>query len=182
MTSCSNWAIGSKRAERRAAYDDQTLFGQYGLTGAGDHNRKLPRTQRRDRQRRRDRRENCTDNGAGLGGAIRIMESAIEGAAIAIGESLVPTLTKEQTHSKTRRPGSLRLYKTPERDHKRRQVEDRSSSVGAYGLTNQSNERSCFGRQTRSLDLSRTVDRHWSRRWPSAATAAERRAPQRPPR
>jgi TP901 family phage tail tape measure protein len=72
----------------------KTLFGQYGLTGVA-----ITTANFRDLNDAIDNADGTAARtaqtmDAGLGGAIRIMESAIEGAAIAIGESLVPTLTK----------------------------------------------------------------------------------------
>lgn len=72
----------------------KTLFGQYGLTGVA-----ITTANFRELNDAIDNADGTAARtaqtmDAGLGGAIRIMESAIEGAAIAIGESLVPTLTK----------------------------------------------------------------------------------------
>jgi len=72
----------------------KTLFGQYGLTGVA-----ITTANFRELNDAIDAADGTAARtaqtmDAGLGGAIRIMESAIEGAAIAIGESLVPTLTK----------------------------------------------------------------------------------------
>lgn len=72
----------------------KTLFGQYGLTGVA-----ITTANFRELNDAIDNADGTAARtaqtmDAGLGGAIRIMESAIEGAAIAIGESLVPTLIK----------------------------------------------------------------------------------------
>lgn len=75
----------------------KTLFGQYGLTGVA-----ITTANFRELNDAIDAADGTAARvaetmDAGLGGAYRIMESAVEGLAIAVGESLVPTLTKAAT-------------------------------------------------------------------------------------
>lgn len=79
-------------AERLAMI--KTLFGQYGLTGVAITTANFKELNDAIDNADGTAARTAQTMDAGLGGAIRIMESAIEGAAIAIGESLVPALTK----------------------------------------------------------------------------------------
>jgi len=78
-------------AERLAMI--KTLFGQYGLTGVAITTANFKELNDAIDNADGTAARTAQTMDAGLGGAFRLMQSAIEGTAIAIGESLVPTLT-----------------------------------------------------------------------------------------